>query len=75
MLKTLDVLRIRCPVGFSGQIVALIHMKKSQIDTENDKYHKIFHIYQFLRTFCQIFDKLRGLENFKGSTRKKLVLL
>ena len=37
MLKTLNMALVRCPVGFSEEINAILQMKKSQIDTENDK--------------------------------------
>ena len=60
MLKTHNMAQIGCPLGFSGKITAVYQMKKSQIDTENDKL-KIF-VFQFLCNFCQIFDQLRGLE-------------
>ena len=65
MWKPLDMALLRCPVGFSEEIVAVIQMKKSQFDTENDKNHKTLHFSKFLRNFRQIFDRLRG------STRKK----
>ena len=48
----------------------------SQIDTENDKnfqfMQKIF--FQRLMHFSSRFDRLRGLEYFKDSTRKKLIV-
>ena len=37
MLEMLNMALIRCPVGFSVEIIAVSHMNKSQIDTENDK--------------------------------------
>ena len=64
----------RCPVGFSEEITAVFQMKKSQIDTENDKIHKIIHSSKFLRIFRQRFDKFRRLECFKVSKRKELVV-
>ena len=72
-LKTLNMVLIRLPVGFSEEIIAVFQMKKSQIDTENDKNPKIFHFSKFLRIFRRILDRLRGLECFKGSTRKERV--
>ena len=37
MLKTFNMSRICCPVGISEGIIAVFQMKKSQIDTKNDK--------------------------------------
>ena len=71
MLKTLNMALVCCPVGFSEEIIAVFPPKKSQFDTKNSK---IFHFPKFLRIFCQIFDRLRGLECFKGSTRQGLVV-
>ena len=69
MLKTLNMALIRCPVGISEEMIAVFQKKKSQIDIENDKNPQNFN----LRIFCQIVDRLRELESFKGPTRKRLV--
>ena len=47
--------------------------KKYQIDRENEKNSKIFYFEKFLCIFRQHFERHRGLECFKGSTRKGLV--
>ena len=62
---------LRCPVGFSEEIIAAVNLIKSQIETEKDK--KI-HFSKFLRLFRQIFDRFCGLECFKGSTTKRLIV-
>ena len=61
ILKRHNMEQIGCPLGFSGKITAVLKLKKSQIDTENDKKSKFF-VVQFLRNFCQHFDPLRGME-------------
>ena len=61
MLKTLDMALIRCPVGFSEELVAIFKMKMSQIDTENDKNHKVFQFSKILLIFINIFDSFRQL--------------
>ena len=73
MLKTFNMAQARCPVGFSEEIIAVFQMIK--IDTETDKKPKIFQFSKPLCIFCSSFHRLRGLECFKGSTRKKLVIL
>ena len=73
-LETLNMALIRCPVGLSEEIIAVFHMKKYQIDTENDKIPKIFQFVKIFTIFCQIFIRRRGLECFKGSLREKLVV-
>ena len=58
MLEMLNMTLIRCPVGFSEEIIAVFHMKKSQIDTENDKIPKIFNfqkVYAFSPKFSTDF--------------------
>ena len=37
MLKTINMVQVCCPVGVSEEIMAVFYLKKSQIDTENDK--------------------------------------
>ena len=63
-----------CPVGFSEELISVFEVKRSQIDTENDKKSKVVLFSKFLCICCQSFDKLRGLECFKGSKRKRLVV-
>ena len=53
MLKTLTMALVRCPIGFSEEMIIALFQK-------------------FLRIFCQIIDRLRGLECFKGSVKKKV---
>ena len=55
MWKTLSMTLLRCPVGFSEEIIAVFQFKKSQTDTENDKNHKIFHFYAFFVKFVTDF--------------------
>ena len=43
-------------------------VKSFQIGNETDKKPKIFKLSKFLCSFCQIYDRLRGLECLKGST-------
>ena len=54
MLKTLNMILIRCPVGFSGEMIAVFQVKKIQIDTEDLKNPKNFHFYMCSRIFCHI---------------------
>ena len=61
MLKTLNMTLFRRPVRFSEEIIAVFHMKKSQIDTEKDKNPKSFHFSMLSRIFLQIFINFRGL--------------
>ena len=70
MMKTLNMALVRCAVGFSEEIIAVFQIKKSQIDTENDN-SRGFQFSKFLRIFGRIFNRLRGLDCFKGSTRKQ----
>ena len=73
MLKTLNMILICCPVNFSEEIIVVFQIKKSQIYTGSDKSLHNFNFSSFLRIFCQIFDRIRKFEFFKGSPRKKLV--
>ena len=34
---------IRCPIGFSEEMIAVFHLNKSQINTEHDKNNRIIH--------------------------------
>ena len=52
MLKTVNKPQIRCPVGFYDGIIAVIWMKKFQIDSENEKTISIFKVFiYFLSNF------------------------
>ena len=62
MLKLLNMALIVCPIGFSEAIVADFCMKRSQVDTENDKNLKIFQLSKISFVFPQVFDGLFGLE-------------
>ena len=53
MLKTLTMSQIRCPVGFSEEINAVFHIKKSQNYPENDKKPKIFHFQCFYQIYVK----------------------
>ena len=44
---------IPCPVGFFEEVFAVVQMKNSQIDTENDKNPKVFYFSNFLRIFVK----------------------
>ena len=78
MLKTLNMVQFRCPLGFSEKINAVFQMKKkTQIDTEKDKNPKIFylnsiifHFSKFLRICCQILDALREWSALRGQQGK-----
>ena len=72
--ETLTMALLRCPVavGFSREVIAVFPMKQSQIDTENDENPKICQ-FSILRIFRQFFDRIRGLECFKGSTGRLFV--
>ena len=62
MLKTLNMAPVYCPVGIPEKINALFQLTKSQIDTANDKYPKVFHfstVYAFLADFVD-FNVLKG---------------
>ena len=56
MLKTINMVQVCCRVGISEEIMAVFYLKKSQIDTENDKSPKIFHFSMFLRIFRQLLE-------------------
>ena len=53
---------MRCPVGFSGEFIAVFQVKLAQSDTENDKNLKFFNIQKFCEFFLRIFDRLCELE-------------
>ena len=49
MLKLLNMALICCPIVLARDITAVFELKISQIDTENNKNPKTFHILKF---FC-----------------------
>ena len=51
MLRTLNMARICCPVGFSEKIIAFSKWKRSQIDTENNKKTQNFPFFNFFNAF------------------------
>ena len=51
MLETLNMALMRCQVGFFEWIIAVFQMKKSQIDTKNDKNTKTFQFSGLLSIF------------------------
>ena len=59
MCKTIQTALLRCPVGFSEEIIAAFQRKKTQNDTKNDKHPKIFRFSKFYAFF------LRGLKHFE----------
>ena len=42
MLQMVNLALIRCPVGFSENIIAVFLLKKSQVDNKNDENPKSF---------------------------------
>ena len=54
MLEMFNMAQIRCPVSFFAEIFAVFQMKKSQINTKNDKNLRDF------MHFFQLFDGLCG---------------
>ena len=60
MLKMFNMEHIRCPAGFYEEII-VFWLKKSQINTENDKKPKSSQFLSLLCNLYQIFDRLRGL--------------
>ena len=68
MLKTVIKVRIGCAVVFYEEKFAVFMLEISQIGTELDKKPKISELLMFLCNFCQIYDRLRGLECSKRST-------
>ena len=71
MLKRFNNARIGCPVVVYEEINAVLLESKRP---KNDKNPKIFLFLKFLCNFCESFDRLRGLECFKGSTKKRSVV-
>ena len=62
MLKTVVKVRICRAVVFYEKIITVFMLKNFQIGTEIDKKPKIFKLSMFLCSFCQLYDRLRGLE-------------
>ena len=58
MLKTHNMAQIGRPLGFSAKITAVYQMKKSQIDTENDKNSKFFVFHSFYPIFVKFLTNL-----------------
>ena len=54
MFQRVDEERVGCPVVFYVEMIAMIRMKKSQIDTENDKNPENFLFSNILRTLPKI---------------------
>ena len=44
---------VGCPVDFFEEITAMFRMKISQIDTKNNKIHKVFQFSKNLCIFCE----------------------
>ena len=57
---------LRCPVGFSEEMIAAFQMKKSQINTENDKHPKNFPFYKVFRNFSSDFGNWNVLKGQQG---------
>ena len=74
MFQVVNKENVNRPVVFYGEIIAMFWLKMSQTDTENDKNVKILQFSKILCVFFQIFDRLRQLERWKGSTRKQCVV-
>ena len=73
MLKTINIVQVCCPVGVSEEIMAVSFEKSLKLTPKMTKVPK-FSIFQSLYAFFVKFWRLRGLECFKGSTRKTLVV-
>ena len=72
--STLNMVLVRCSVGFSEEIIAIFQMIKISNWHRKWQNSQNFPFSKFLRTFCQIVDRLRGLECFKASKGKVLVV-
>ena len=69
MLERFNKTKIRCPVVVYEETNAFFGKK----DPKMTKKNKIVLIFNVFINYCQIFDRPRGLECFKGSTIKTLV--
>ena len=74
MLKTINMVHVCCSVGVSEEIMAVFYLKKSLNLTPKMTKVPKFSILQSFYAFFVKFWRLRGLECFKGSTRKTLVV-
>ena len=74
ILQTLNMVLVRCSVGFSEEIIAVFQMIKISNWHRKWQNSQNFPFSKFLRIFCQIVDRLRGLECFKASKGKVLVV-
>ena len=72
-LKRVNKEIVGCVIDFSEEFTVVFQVKTSQIDTNNGKKPKLSNS-QSLCIFRQIFDSLRELEFFKGSTKTRLVV-
>ena len=70
----LNMALIRCPVGFSEEVIAVFNWKKSRIDTENDKNPKIFQFSQSVYAFFPKFLTDFVDWNVEKGQQKKCVL-
>ena len=61
-----NIALIRCPVGFSEEIMAIFQIKKPQIDTENEINLKSFHFLQFFVKFLTDFVDSNALRGQRG---------
>ena len=71
MLKTLNMALVCRPVGLSEEIIAVFEMKKSQIDTENDKNPISFLFSKVLCNFSKFSTDFVNFNVEKGQQRKK----
>ena len=69
----LNMALIPCPVRFSKEIIAVFKMKKSQIDTENDKNPKISIFQRFDALFSRYFERLCGLSVGNGQQGRNVL--
>ena len=51
-MKRLNNEKMCCPVDFLEELITVVQVTTSQIDTEIDKNPKIFQFSKFLRNFC-----------------------
>ena len=62
MLETVIKVKICCAMVFYEEIIAVFRFENSQIGNEIDKKPKTFKLSKILRSFCQNYDRIRGLE-------------
>ena len=73
MLETINMVQVCCPVGVSEEIMAVFLKKSLNLTPKMTNVPK-FSVFQSFDAFFVKFWRLRGLECFKGSTRKTLVV-